>query len=378
MVNNTNSVLQLRSSCRGICNALLEVKVNDVVTIVSHSNVVTILDVGGGGSHAQDSLLQVGSNRREACNDTHGVLMAEGSDLHRQRETRAQTLAELGFVDDADEFVAHNFHHLLPQQSTTTTLHQIPVGVHLVSAIDGNIDVGLLVQRAQRDAKCLSLLFSPNRSRDADDVLQLALLVQLADTLHSESSSGASSQTDDHAGLAVVIHCLVTNHLLQLILGESACLSSHDPLSGAASGGSGLLPSNLGKQGSQTSNCSQAHSERTAQRMGLAVQRHLCLGSSCFDSAIHDDLGHFGSIHTGQRSTGSHGRTDRGGGLLGDWGIQGNRTNQSPVSSNGQHRTGNTPQDGCQTKGLRADTRNIFTAQQGGGFDICVLNRHIS
>ena len=74
------------------------------------------------------------------------------------RRTGAEALAELGLVDDDDELLRHHLHHLLAEESAAAALDQSQVGVDLVCAVDGDVEVGLLVEGAQRDAEALSLV----------------------------------------------------------------------------------------------------------------------------------------------------------------------------------------------------------------------------
>ena len=57
--------------------------------------------------------------------------MAEGGDLDGEGERRAETLAELGVVDDADELLGHHLHHLLAEQRAAAALDEREVRVDL-------------------------------------------------------------------------------------------------------------------------------------------------------------------------------------------------------------------------------------------------------
>jgi hypothetical protein len=88
------------------------------------------------------------------------VAVAEGRDLHRDREGGAQPFAELGLVHDDDEGLGARLDHLLPQQGPAAALDQVQVAVHVVGPVDRHVQLasGDLVQRAQRDAQRLRLL----------------------------------------------------------------------------------------------------------------------------------------------------------------------------------------------------------------------------
>eukprot|EP00983_Pelagomonas_calceolata_P125724 1161231-Pelagomonas_calceolata.AAC.3 len=119
-----------------------------------------------------------------------------------------QTGHHLGVVHDAHKLVRGQLHHLLAQQGTPAPLHHIQVVVHLVSAVDGNVELGLLVQSGQRDAQGLSLLQRADGGGHTDDVFQLPLLHELPDAVHGEGSGGAGAQAHHHVRLDV-LHGLV-------------------------------------------------------------------------------------------------------------------------------------------------------------------------
>ena len=120
-----------------------------------------------------------------------------------------------------NELLRHDFDHFLSQKSATATLDKVQVRVNFVSSIDSNIQVRVGVKGNQWDAKALRLFLSANRSGDADNVLQFSRLQLLSNSFDSEVSSGASSKSNDHATLDVVIDGLVSDFLLQFVLGLS-------------------------------------------------------------------------------------------------------------------------------------------------------------
>lgn len=97
MVHNADSVLDLLGHLHSILDGLLEVEVDDVVAIVGDGDLITIGDVGGGAAHSEDGLAALA--RGEGSDGTHGVLVAEGGDLHGDREARAKAVSQLRLVN---------------------------------------------------------------------------------------------------------------------------------------------------------------------------------------------------------------------------------------------------------------------------------------
>mmetsp|Transcript_15727 Transcript_15727/g.44008 ORF Transcript_15727/g.44008 Transcript_15727/m.44008 type:complete len:299 (+) Transcript_15727:147-1043(+) len=224
MVHNTTERLQLLRGLDGVFDGLIEEQVDNVVAVVGDSNLISVR-LGAGSSTAHPQLGSAALQGWQVSHQAHGVLMAEGSDLHRQREARTQPLTELGFVHNDNELVRHHLYHLLAQQGAAASLHQVQVGVHFISAIDGHVELGVGVQGYQRNAQRLGLLLCPDGGWDRHDVLKVAGGQLLTKALDRKVSCRARSQTYDHAACHIVINGLVADHLLQLILaeGKHAC-----------------------------------------------------------------------------------------------------------------------------------------------------------
>ena len=75
----------------------------------------------------------------------------------------AASSAQLRLVDDHDELLGAHLHHHLAQQRAAAALDQVEVRVDLVSAVDGHVQVRVLVERGQRDAEPLGLIMCAGR-----------------------------------------------------------------------------------------------------------------------------------------------------------------------------------------------------------------------
>ena len=97
MVHNADGVLDLLCHLHSILDGLLEVQVDDVVAIVGDGDLITVGDVGGGAAHSEDGLAALA--RGEGSDGAHGVLVAEGGDLHGDGEARAKAVGQLRLVN---------------------------------------------------------------------------------------------------------------------------------------------------------------------------------------------------------------------------------------------------------------------------------------
>mmetsp|Transcript_34219 Transcript_34219/g.107885 ORF Transcript_34219/g.107885 Transcript_34219/m.107885 type:complete len:295 (+) Transcript_34219:136-1020(+) len=219
VVNNAHGVLELGGGGARVLDGLREVQVHDVVAVVSHSRLVAVRSVGRGGAEAEHGL--AAGDGRQRLDEAQGVLVAERGDLHREREARAEAVAELGLVDDDDELVGADLHHLLAEEGAAAALHEVKRRVDLVGAVDGDVELAVLVERRERDAELLGLLLGAHGGRDAHDVGELALLHELAHALHGEGRRRTSAEAHDHAALHVVVNGLVAHLLLELVLRHS-------------------------------------------------------------------------------------------------------------------------------------------------------------
>ena len=97
VVDNTANGLDVFGHLSGILDCLFEVKIDNVVSVVGDGNFVSVNLVVGGGSHAKNRLASLAS--WEGGNFSHGVFVAERSDLDGNRESRSQSIGQLGFVN---------------------------------------------------------------------------------------------------------------------------------------------------------------------------------------------------------------------------------------------------------------------------------------
>lgn len=218
MVDNSNGSLDLLCHLDSILDGLLEVQIDNVISIVGDGNLISIILVVGAGSHTEDGVAS--SNRGESRDGAEGVFVAEGRDLDGDGEARSESVAEFGFIDDDDEFVRADLDHLFAEEGSASALDEVEVGVDLIRAIDGHVELGVRVEGDEGDAELLGLLLGADRGGDGNDVFELAGLEELAEALDGEVGGGARSEPHDHAGLDVVVDGFVSYLLLELVLGD--------------------------------------------------------------------------------------------------------------------------------------------------------------
>mmetsp|Transcript_1581 Transcript_1581/g.4689 ORF Transcript_1581/g.4689 Transcript_1581/m.4689 type:complete len:348 (-) Transcript_1581:25-1068(-) len=159
-------------------------------------------------------------NLWEVLQPVEVVLPAELHNLHWHGiATATEALDQLGVIHDAHKLGGSHLYHLLAQKGATAALDNIKEGVYLVSAVNGQVQLGLLAQSCQRDAAPLGLLVSALRGGHTNNVFQLSALQQVTDSVHRIGSSGSSPKTQHHAA-ADILHSLPGRLLLQLILGQ--------------------------------------------------------------------------------------------------------------------------------------------------------------
>jgi hypothetical protein len=73
------------------------VKINNVVSVISYSDFIPIGLVGWAGSHSEDWLASLA--RREGSDRSHGVFVAERSNLDGDGKTRSKGAGQLGLVN---------------------------------------------------------------------------------------------------------------------------------------------------------------------------------------------------------------------------------------------------------------------------------------
>ncbi len=158
-----------------------------------------------------------------------------------------------------NELVGADLDHLLAEEGATAALDKVEVGIDLVGTVDGDVELGMGVEGDEGDVEALGLLLGPDGGGDADDVLELARLEQLAHPLDSEVGGAARAQSDDHARLDVIVDGLVAHHLLELVLGK---LFGH-----VESGrGGGVVASGRGADGGGEGRSGRGESGKTGGR----------------------------------------------------------------------------------------------------------------
>mmetsp|Transcript_25749 Transcript_25749/g.70800 ORF Transcript_25749/g.70800 Transcript_25749/m.70800 type:complete len:290 (+) Transcript_25749:52-921(+) len=216
VVDDTADGLDVFGHLSCVLDGFLEVEVDNVVSIVGDGDFVSVGLVAGGGSHSEDGFASRAGF--EGGNLSHGVFVAERCDLNGNGESGSQSIAQLGFVDDDDEFVGHDFDHLLSKKSTASSLDKVQVGVNLVGSIDSNIQLRVGVEGDKRDIEAFGLFLGADRSGNADNIFQLSGFQELSDALDGEVCGGTSSKTDNHSTSDVVIDGLVADLFLEFVL----------------------------------------------------------------------------------------------------------------------------------------------------------------
>mmetsp|Transcript_4177 Transcript_4177/g.9051 ORF Transcript_4177/g.9051 Transcript_4177/m.9051 type:complete len:269 (+) Transcript_4177:1301-2107(+) len=200
----------------GVANGRVERDVDDVVAIVRRCQLLAVGLVGRDGARAQP--WRAARHRRQLADLAHRAVYAEGRDLDRHGEARAEALAQLRLVHDHDELLGEHLNHLFSQQRAAAALDQIELLVHRVRAVDGDVDVGVRVERRQRDAERARLLLRPHRRRHRHDVAQLATRELLPEPFDGVVGRAACSEADDHAVPHVRVDGAVSYLALELLL----------------------------------------------------------------------------------------------------------------------------------------------------------------
>ena len=110
-----------------------ETTVQDVVAIISDERSPGAPSKLHQGAHAFDCLLT--------------PVPGEGDHLNRKRDCHSKAVYELPFVYRDDDPATGEGNHLFPQERATSTLDQVPLRVHFICTIDGQIHARTLVQR---------------------------------------------------------------------------------------------------------------------------------------------------------------------------------------------------------------------------------------
>mmetsp|Transcript_14234 Transcript_14234/g.29724 ORF Transcript_14234/g.29724 Transcript_14234/m.29724 type:complete len:269 (+) Transcript_14234:1881-2687(+) len=224
VVDNSAYGLDVFGHLSGILDGFFEVKIDDVVSVVGDGNFVSIGLIAGGGSHSEDGLASVAGF--EGGNFPHGVLVAERSDLNGDGESGSESVAQLGVVDDDDEFIGHDFDHLFSKKSTATSLDKVQVGVNLIGSINSNIQLGVRIEGDKGNVKAQSLFLGAFGCRDGNNISEFSRFQKVSHPFDGEVCGGTSSKADDHTGLDVIVNGLVADLFLKFVLGSGHVESS--------------------------------------------------------------------------------------------------------------------------------------------------------
>ena len=120
--------------------------------------------------------------------------------FHRDRRVRAKPVHQLAAVDDDGEAVARRRDDLLAQQRSTQSLDQIErAALHLVRAVDREIDLAMLAERCQRNISCRRLRRRALGGGNADKAQTLPMPPR--ECFDRESRRRAAAKPDDHVVL---------------------------------------------------------------------------------------------------------------------------------------------------------------------------------
>ena len=78
---------------------------------------------------------------------------AEGDDLDRQRPVAAELIGKLGLIHHDDQARAGLGDDFLAQQGAAAAFDHIEIGIDFVSAIDGEVNARMMLERGERDAE---------------------------------------------------------------------------------------------------------------------------------------------------------------------------------------------------------------------------------
>src|SRR5690242_10782719 len=114
-------------------------------------------------------------------NRPNGRCQAEGAYFNRKRKM-TKYADRLALIGDYDHAGGSRRNNLFPQQRATTTLYQAKAWADLVRAIHGQVKLGRLIQRRQRNSATFRIGKGRLRRGDRDDIETRA--DPLADQLH--------------------------------------------------------------------------------------------------------------------------------------------------------------------------------------------------
>ncbi len=127
-------------------------------------------------------------------------LEPKGDDLDRDRRVLAQAIHELRAVDDDHQAPGRGGDDLLAQQGAAQALDQVEgAPLHLVGAVDREVDLAMLGEGGQRDPRSLCLRGRPLRGRNAGKAQ--ALPVAGSERIDGEGRRRTGAEAHDHAVL---------------------------------------------------------------------------------------------------------------------------------------------------------------------------------
>src|ERR1019366_8575774 len=120
----------------------------------------------------------------------------EGNNLDRQRKL-SENRYQLCRVSDHYHLLRSSSDDFFAQKRAASTFDQVQLGIDFIRAVDVDIDDGMLVERAQRDADGAGEFSSGVRCRDADHLQ--ARSYAFAESQDSEIGGGTGAEADDVA-----------------------------------------------------------------------------------------------------------------------------------------------------------------------------------
>ena len=154
-----------------------------------------------------------------------GHLQAEGYDLDRHRRLAPQAIDQLGAVDDDGKPPAGGRDDLLAQQGAAQPLDQVQrAALDLIGAVDGEIDLGMLGEGRERNARGLGL--GPRMLGGGNAHEAQALAMAHRQRLDGESGGRAGAETHDHAVGHQLDRGLGRLALQRVAIGR--CIAAHD------------------------------------------------------------------------------------------------------------------------------------------------------
>mmetsp|Transcript_2392 Transcript_2392/g.5367 ORF Transcript_2392/g.5367 Transcript_2392/m.5367 type:complete len:313 (-) Transcript_2392:12-950(-) len=195
--------------CCFVCirNRFFKVQVDNVVIVISDVRFLAV--------HAQ--LCVAPSKAGRIFQALQRVLVAKWCDFYRHGSAHTQSGHQFGVVDNDNEFLGLHLYHFLSKQRSSAPFNQVEIIIHLIGAVDRDIQNWVSIQRNQWNIKRLCLFFRTDRGWNCDDVLEFTRLELLTQPLHRKVCSRSSSKTDHHTRCHVIIHRLIPDVFLQLL-----------------------------------------------------------------------------------------------------------------------------------------------------------------